>query len=129
MSNKEIITIDDIKLLVDSFYEKVKTDELLSEIFNKKVSDWPQHLEKMYSFWQTVLFGEHSYKGSPFVHHATLPLEQKHFERWLLIFYRTIDEHFSGPKAEEAKDRADKMAVMFRTKIDYHKSNPRKLIL
>lgn len=50
--NTDIITIDDIKHLVNSFYDKVRQDDLLADIFNNKIEDrWPIHLEKMYRFW------------------------------------------------------------------------------
>ncbi len=71
---KEIITIDDIKVLVDSFYAKAKEDELLGPIFNGVIKDkWPEHLEKLYRFWQTILLEEQTYFGSPFVPHMKLP--------------------------------------------------------
>ncbi len=127
---KDILNINDIKLLVDSFYAKVRKDNLLAKIFNEQIQDrWPMHLEKMYSFWQTVLLEEHTYHGSPFVPHAKLPVEQEHFESWLKLFYETIDENFSGKKAEEAKWRAEKMAEMFHHKIKYYRNNPDKMIL
>ena len=64
---KDIEILDDIKLMVDSFYGKIREDDLLGDIFNKIIEDrWPQHLEKMYRFWQTVLLAEHTYIGSPF---------------------------------------------------------------
>jgi hemoglobin len=102
----------------------------LAPIFNDKIQDrWPIHLEKMYRFWQTVLLNQHTYNGSPFVPHAKLPVDQHHFDRWLLLFYQTIDENFSGKKATEAKWRAEKMAKMFHHKIEYYKNNTDKLIL
>ncbi len=127
---KNILNIDDIKLLVDSFYAKVQKDELLAGVFNDRIRDkWPQHLEKMYTFWQTVLLNEQTYFGSPFPPHAKLPVEKEHFDRWILLFSKTIDEHFEGEKAEEAKWRAGKMAEMFQYKIHYIKNNPGKSIL
>jgi len=123
MMKKEILTLDDIKLLVDRFYESVRTDELLKDIFNDKIQGrWPEHLEKMYRFWQTILLEEHTYFGSPFAPHAKLPIAHEHFERWLKLFCETIDAQFSGSKAEEAKWRAEKMAEMFQHKITYYKS-------
>ncbi|CAN5317858.1 hypothetical protein BH09BAC5_BH09BAC5_07880 [soil metagenome] len=125
MKTKEILSIDEIKVLVDSFYDKIKIDPLLGGIFNGVIGDrWPVHLEKMYRFWQTILLEEHTYFGSPFPPHAQLPVEQKHFDRWLELFRETIDEHFTGAKAEEAKERADKMAIMFFSKIEYFRNNP-----
>lgn len=130
MKKNEILNVDDIKLLVDAFYLKVRNDDLLADIFNDKIQDrWSVHLEKMVRFWQTVLLDQHTYNGSPFVPHAKLPVEQIHFERWIGLFYQTIDENFIGEKAGEAKWRAEKMAEMFYHKIEYYRSNPDKLIV
>ena len=127
---KEILNLEDIKVLVDTFYTKVQEDELLKDIFNDVIEDrWPQHLEKMYTFWQTVLLGEHTYYGAPFVPHTDLPVNKKHFARWSALFDETLDELFVGEKAEEAKWRAKKMAEMFQYKIvHYQNSGSRPLI-
>ena len=122
---KDIHDIDDIKLLVNTFYQKVREDELLAPIFNGIIKDrWPEHLEKMYRFWQTVLLQDHTYFGSPFPPHAKLPVEQRHFERWLGLWHNTVDSFFAGEKANEAKWRGDKMGIMFLSKIDYYRNNP-----
>lgn len=114
----------DIELLVNEFYTLVQADDLIGNIFNEIIQDqWPRHLSKMYSFWETVLLGNHTYNGAPFMPHAKLPLEQKHFDRWLLLFGKTIDTYFDGPIAEDAKARASKMAVMFLSKIDFLKTH------
>ena len=125
MNNKtDIISLPDIKVLVDTFYGKIREDKLLGPIFNGILKDrWTPHLEKMYRFWQTVLLQEHTYVGSPFVPHANLPVEKLHFDTWLNIWYKTIDDLFEGTKAEEAKWRGEKMAEMFLYKIMYYQSN------
>lgn len=124
---KEITTLDDIKLLVNSFYTKVQEDEMLSGIFNNAIQNrWPHHLEKMYRFWQTVLLNEYAYKGTPFAPHAKLPIKIEHFARWVSLFNQTVNEHFVGPKAEEAKWRAQKMADMFENRL--FKGNPQNTI-
>ena len=121
---KDLDSLENIKHLVDSFYEKIRTDELLGPIFNGVIKDqWPVHLEKMYGFWQTVLLNERAYSGSPFPPHAKLPVEKKHFDHWLSLFKATIAENFSGEKADEAIWRAEKMAEMFHYKIEYYKNN------
>lgn len=121
---KEILTLEDIKTLVDTFYGKIREDDLLAGIFNERIRGrWPQHLEKMYTFWQTVLLGEHTYYGSPFMPHASLDVYHRHFERWLSLWYATLDELFSGEKAEEAKWRSARMAEMFEYKINYQRQN------
>ena len=127
---KEISTMEDVRLLVDTFYGKIREDALLSPIFNGIIRDrWPEHLEKMYRFWQTVLLGEHTYMGSPFPPHASLPVDKSHFEQWLRLFKETLDELFSGERANEAKWRADKMAEMFQLRINYFKEQGFKSII
>lgn len=127
---KDILTIEDVRLLVDTFYDKVREDELIGPIFNDRIQDrWPQHLAKMYTFWQTVLLGEHTYYGSPFPPHAQLPVEKIHFERWLNLFSQTLGELFSGEVAKEAIWRANKMAIMFQYKIEHYKNNQTKSLI
>ncbi|WP_414000266.1 group III truncated hemoglobin [Flavobacterium sp. W1B] len=119
----DIKTLEDIKLLVDTFYAKVQKDEFIGPIFNEKIGhQWPEHLEKMYRFWQTILLEVHSYSGSPFPPHKQLPVAKEHFERWMEIFSETVDSLFIGPIAEEAKLRAKNMAEMFNYKIDYFRN-------
>ncbi|WP_299823821.1 group III truncated hemoglobin [uncultured Pontibacter sp.] len=128
--NREIIHLDDIKQLVDTFYTRVRADELLGPVFEERIQEnWARHLDIMYRFWQTVLLGELTYQGSPGSKHITLPVDEAHFERWLHIFYQTIDELFTGEKAAEAKWRAERMAEMFHSKIEYYKKNKNRTIL
>ena len=123
-ATKDISSLEDIQLLVNTFYGQIQENELLGPIFNGKIGDrWPEHLEKMYRFWQTVLLSEHTYYGSPFGPHARLPVSQLHFDTWLSTWYTTIDSLFQGVKAEEAKWRGEKMAAMFLSKIEYYRDN------
>ena len=122
--NKDILTLEDIRQLVDLFYERVRADALLGPIFEERIKDnWARHLDIMYRFWQTVLLGELTYQGSPGAKHITLPVGEEHFEKWLSIFYTTVDELFTGSKATEAKWRAARMAEMFAGKIALYQKN------
>ena len=126
----DILTLENVKLLVDTFYRKVQKDPLLAPIFDERIQDrWPEHLEKMYRFWQTVLLDEQTYSGSPFVPHAKLPVDHSHFAEWMSLFTQTVDELFEGEKAKEAKWRAEKMAEMFEIKIEHYRKNPLSNIL
>ncbi|SHG12441.1 hemoglobin [Flavobacterium micromati] len=119
----DILTIEDIKLLVNTFYSKVQKDNFIGPIFNEKIGDrWPEHLEKMYGFWETILLEVHSYSGSPFPPHKQLPVSKEHFDRWMEIFIQTTDSLFTGSLADEAKLRAKNMAEMFNYKIDYFRN-------
>lgn len=127
---KEIETIEDIKLLVDTFYGRVREDEMLKDIFNEKIGNrWPEHLEKMYRFWQTVLLEEHTYYGSPFLPHAQLPVEKEHFNRWIELFYGTVDDLFTGDKAARAKWQGERMAEMFHSKIQFYRTHSSKPLI
>ncbi len=120
---QDIRTEQDIELMVNSFYDKVNQDALLSYVFNdfSKV-DWDTHLPKMYRFWNTLIFGAQSYKGNPFAMHIPLPVEAKHFERWIALFDKNMDELFAGEVAEETKLRAKSIAHVFQSKLAYLKN-------
>ena len=120
----DILTLVDVKLLVDEFYTKIRENQLLAPIFNGVIGEkWPIHLEKMYGFWQTLLLDTPAYSGSPFLKHAKLPIQKEHFDTWMQLFIETIDEHFTGAKADEAKWRAEKMSEMFQYKLDFYRNN------
>ena len=125
----DITHLDDIKLLVDTFYGKVQTDPLIGPIFNSVIKDWQPHLAKMYTFWQTVLLQEHTYYGNPFPPHAKLPVSAAHFESWLSLWRATVDSFFEGTKAEDAKRRGQAMADMFMAKIDYFREHNTKPLM
>ncbi|WP_078831584.1 group III truncated hemoglobin [Sediminibacterium ginsengisoli] len=112
----------DIMLLVNSFYDKVRMDVTIGRFFNEVVKiNWEEHLPKMYSFWESVLFGTGGYKGNAIRKHLEVnrqsPLELKHFEQWLVLFKATVDEHFEGEKAAEVKQRAIAMSQLMLFKI------------
>ena len=45
---KDLMNLDDVKNLVDHFYRKVRSDELLAPIFNERIQDrWPVPRDKM----------------------------------------------------------------------------------
>ncbi|NQX56445.1 group III truncated hemoglobin [Pedobacter panaciterrae] len=125
----DISNFEDIVLFVDGFYSKVNQDELIGPIFDAVITDWNSHLAKMYDFWNAVLFGVAGFKGNPFARHAPLPLQKNHFERWLLLFEQTIDEHFSGELADETKKKAGMMAEMFLSKLSHMKGGSDRVIV
>ena len=110
----------DIKLMVDSFYLKVREDSLLSPVFTSRIQDheWPYHLQRMYAFWNAILFAEKGFSENPMQKHFSLPIDEQHFSQWLLLFRQTVDGLFSGPKAEEAKQRATSIAQLMNFKIN-----------
>lgn len=121
----DIASRADIEILVNTFYRKVQKDELIAHFFNEVVQlDWNKHIPVMYSFWESILLDKHSYQGNPMPIHVSLneksPMKKEHFDRWVELFFSTVDELFSGEKAELAKTRALSIATVMQVKI--HKS-------
>ncbi len=120
---KQLENRDDVILMVDDFYAKVRQDPSIGPIFTDIAKvDWEQHLPKLYNFWCDLLFGEQNYRGRPFPPHIPLNLERQHFERWLYLFIETVDAHFEGLKAEEVKQRALRIAQNFMVNLEYIKN-------
>lgn len=114
-SNLDINNRQDIEKLVGRFYEKVRTDTLLGPVFSHV--DWPKHLPVMYDFWSSMMLGEQSYRGNPFQKHVGLPIRKEHFEQWVRLFVETVNENFTGSKADEIKNRAQTIAGVFQHKL------------
>lgn len=91
------VTEDSIAELVDSFYSRIRDDQLLGPIFADAVGgDWGPHLNKMKAFWSSVLLASGAYKGNPMIAHLQLPrLTQDHFERWLQLWRETVAALYS----------------------------------
>ena len=121
---EDIKTREDIHHFVVEFYLKVQEDPKLAPIFNGKIEKdaWPSHLEKMTSFWSSVLFAEKGYKGNPFQHHIPLNIDASHFDQWISLFHQTINQHFEGPIATMAKDRAISIREIFESKLRFLKA-------
>lgn len=119
---KDIESKDDIKLLIDAFYDKVKNDETIGYFFNDIAqTNWEIHLPKMYEFWSKVVFSEGNYSGNPMLVHQSLhqksTMNHLHFEHWVNLFLQTTDEHFMGENASLIKDRAANIAAIMATKV------------
>ncbi|WGQ09692.1 group III truncated hemoglobin [Pedobacter gandavensis] len=125
----DINNFEDIVWFVDSFYNKVQSDDLIGPVFDAVIVDWAPHLEKMYKFWNAALFGVPGFRGNPFARHAPLSLKKEHFDRWLLLFNETIDDKFEGSMANETKRRAQMMAEMFLDRLENRNGDATKVIV
>ncbi|NNC84620.1 MAG: group III truncated hemoglobin [Bacteroidia bacterium] len=115
-------TFEDIKLLVNRFYDKVSKDETIGYIFNEAANvNWDKHLPIMYSFWNSLLFGKADYKGNPMHKHIELnksiPLTKEHFSSWIHLWKLTVNENFEGQKANEAITKASSIKNIMQAKI------------
>lgn len=122
----DITSREDIQVLIDRFYDKVKTDDVIGFIFNEVAQvDWPKHLPVMYDFWEGVLLGNAVYRGNPMAKHIALDqqvaLTPVHFDRWKTLFFETLDDLYEGTVATEARKRAESIAQLMMAKIDYRR--------
>lgn len=120
---KKLESREDIELLVNSFYAKVIKDETIAFFFNDVAKvNWDHHLPKMYSFWETILFGQMSYKGNPMAVHFPVnevaAMEKKHFEQWLKLWKETILENFHGENASMAITKSENIAKLMSFKME-----------
>lgn len=83
---------DMIHRLVHTFYARVRADDLLGPVFATRIADWTPHLERMCAFWSSVVLMSGRYHGRPMPAHAPLPIEARHFDRWLALFETTAFE-------------------------------------
>lgn len=116
----DISSISDIEFMVNSFYKKTEMDEYLGPVFKVHINDWNKHLPVMYQFWSSMLLASQTYKGNPFEKHKHLPIDPKHFERWISIFIENLDEHFEGKITEQAKFLAKNVAMTFQVRLGFN---------
>ena len=122
MPANQSITEEEIGLLIDRFYAKVRLDPDIGPIFNAIVGDWPHHLATLKDFWSTVLLTTGRYKGDPMMTHLQLPLDPDHFERWLTLFAETANETLPPGHAATIIAKSQRIAQNFRAGIALQRS-------
>jgi hemoglobin len=115
---------EQIAVLVDTFYARVRQDETLGPILERVVGDaWEPHLEKMRAFWSSLTLASGRYKGNPMMAHLMLTprIGTKHFERWLTLWRQTAAELFPEHETARFVDKAETMGERLLATIDqYH---------
>lgn len=107
---------DDVALLVNTFYTKIRANDELGPIFNNAISDWDSHLIHLTNFWESQLFRKNVFSGNPLKKHVEVDanndntLSNDLFGLWLQFWLETLDELFEGELADLAKDRARNIA-------------------
>jgi hemoglobin len=119
---RDIETREDCERLVRAFYGRALTDPIIGFIFVDVAKlDLEAHVPVLTSFWETLLLGAQTYDGGAFHPHAKLhakvELRPGHFDRWLALWYQTLDELYAGPRAEAAKVHAYRLGNAFRSRL------------
>jgi hemoglobin len=91
---------DMIERLIRAFYERVRADALIGPVFAARITDWEPHLQQMFAFWSSVALMSGRYHGQPVQKHLPLPIDARHFDRWLALFEQTARE-LTPPAAAE----------------------------
>lgn len=102
-----------IALLVRTFYDRARQDDVIGPVFLAAVEDWDHHIGKITDFWSGVMLRTGRYDGRPMRPHLTLPLEGRHFDRWLELFEATARELFPTDIAHAFSIRARRIADSF----------------
>jgi hemoglobin len=114
------ITVENIRIMVERFYERTRGDDLLGPIFNDKVSDWEAHYEKMTRFWSSATMRAGTYAGRPIEAHKFEEqglLTDAHFVRWVREFTGVVRDVFSKQDAEVFIELGRRMAVSISTRL------------
>lgn len=107
---------EDISLLVNAFYTKIRANDELGPIFNNAIKDWESHLIHLTDFWESQLFRKNVFSGNPLKKHVEVDENNNNtitndlFGLWLQFWLETLDELFDGELANLAKDRARNIA-------------------
>jgi hemoglobin len=99
-----------IERLVRAFYDRARTDPVLGPIFEARIDDWDLHLARMFAFWSSVALMSGRYHGQPMEKHLPLPIDARHFDRWLDLFERTARDVCPGNAADHFVERARRIA-------------------
>jgi hemoglobin len=111
----DIADREDISELVIAFYRRAFDDDLLGPIVTDVARvDLSAHLPVMCDFWETVLLRAGLYHRNALKPHARVDeqvrLTAVHFERWVSLWTRTVDERHQGATAELAETQAARIA-------------------
>lgn len=109
-----------IHRLVHGFYDRVRADRVLGPIFAAHIHDWDAHLPRMCAFWSSVALMTGIYSGRPMQAHQKLPVDARHFDRWLAIFEATAHELCPEPAAEHFIERARRIAESLEMGVAMH---------
>lgn len=117
------ISEEDIGRLVPAFYQRVRADPILGPIFDQAIDDWPLHLEKLKSFWSSVMLGTGRYKGQPMVAHVRHEphMTADNFGRWLALWRQTSGDLLTPGAAAAFQEKANRIAESLELGVEFYR--------
>ena len=115
------VTKENLNTLVKSFYTKVVKDDLIGPIFIDVLGEdldsvkWKVHIRLLTNFWAAIALGDTAYNSSPFAPHVEFAdrLSIKAFERWLKLFFETLNSIYEPEIAQQFLARSKNIAGNF----------------
>lgn len=114
---KDIQELEDVKQLVDRFYERATSDDLLGPIFFP-FKDSRADKKALYKYWESTLLHPALKPQQSFPAHIELMFSAQHFIRWLTLFLQTIDNLYDGPNAGKAKVILIRKSEEFQSRLE-----------
>jgi hemoglobin len=109
-----------LERLVRTFYATARQDDVIGHLFDG-VGDWEKHIAQISAFWSSVGLLTGRYHCQPLAAHLKLPLEPRHFVRWLALFEATLREVCSPEAAEYLMEKAHRIARSLELGTAVHK--------
>jgi hemoglobin len=80
-----------------------------------KNETWKSHIELLTNFWAAIALGESDYNRTPFAPHLEFAdrLSVKAFERWLKLFFETLNSIYEPALAQQFLARSKHIAGNF----------------
>jgi len=108
----QILTDEKIEVVLRAFYERVREDPQLAEVFSV-VEDWDEHITRLSEFWSSLMFTSGRYKGNPVSMHLVHRelIEPEMFDRWLELWEKTTSELVARDIALQMQAKASRIAA------------------
>jgi hemoglobin len=125
-TERDFVTEESIRRLVDAFYARVRVDPELGPVFARAIpGDWQPHLNTMYAFWSSVMLTSGRYRGNPVAKHLAVDgITLEMFDRWLALFNETCGELFDDRLREEFTAKAARIAESLKLALFYRPDRP-----
>ncbi len=120
----QAVTEANIRVLVETFYGRVRKDDVLGPIFNAHIADWEPHFQTLTRFWCSVMLADGGYKGDPLGSHKDVPgIAEELFSRWLSLFEHTTSDLYHPDLAAAFLQRAQRMSKSLVAGMFYRPEN------